>query len=202
MKKTILFIICLCVLFFASGCHTPKNLVSNTKENITTNEKQNEATSSETYNFADTTKKQDVEINYFKIEFYPPAGPDDNEPEAIPDNSILPEGVKSNAGNTNPNKPPNKGAIKSIEGYTIKAKSEKSGVNESKENTQVNKNAEKNEGINRQAEIKEQPAPDPYRWRYILAIIVSVILAGVGAYFALRKTKLITALISFVKKLF
>jgi hypothetical protein len=39
-------------------------------------------------------------------------------------------------------------AIKSIEGYTVKAKSEQSGVNESKGNTQVNWNAEKNEDIN------------------------------------------------------
>jgi hypothetical protein len=200
MKQTILFI-CLCVLFFASGCHTPKKIVSSTAESVISNEKQNEATNSETYNFADTTKKQDVEINYFKIEFYPPR-PDDR-PDTIPDNPTFPENMLGNIGGSNPNKPPNnKGAIKSIEGYKVKAKSEQSGVNESKENTQVNRNAEKNEDINRQTEIKEQPAPDPYRWRYIFAIIVSVILAGVGAYFALGKTKLITDLVSFVKKLF
>jgi hypothetical protein len=200
MKQTILFI-CLCFLFFASGCHTPKKIVSSTAEIVTGNEKQNEATGSETYNFADTTKKQDVEINWFKIEFYPP-GPDD-KPDTIPNNPASLENSLGNIGGSNPKKPPNdKGAIKSIEGYTVKVKSEQSGVNESKENTQVNRSVEKNGEINRQTEIKEQPAPDPYRWRYILAIIVSVILAGIGAFFALRKNKLIITLISFVKKLF
>jgi cobalamin biosynthesis Mg chelatase CobN len=198
MKQTILFI-CLCVLLF-SGCRTPQKIMSNTKEAITSNEKQNEATSSETYNLADTTKKQDVEINYFKIEYYPP-GPD--KPETIPDNSILPENLLSNTGNKNPNKPPNaKGAIKSIEGYTVKAKSEQSGVNESKKNAQVNRNAEKNEDVNRQAEIKEQPAADPYRWRYILGIVIVVALAGAAVYFGFRKSKFVVSIVSFLKNLF
>ncbi|MDR0420283.1 MAG: hypothetical protein LBH30_02355 [Prevotellaceae bacterium] len=200
MKQTILFI-CLCVLFVVSGCHTSKKIVSSTAETITSSETQYESTSSETYNFADKTKKQDIEINYFKIEFYPP-GPDDN-PDTITNNSTFPENLLSNIGSSNPNKPPNnKGSIKSIEGYIVKEKIEQSGVNESTEIAQVNRNTEKNEDINRQDEIKEQPAPDPYRWRYILAIIVLVILAGIGAYLALWKTKPIIALISFVKKLF
>jgi hypothetical protein len=46
---------------------------------------------------------------------------------------------------------------------------------------------------------KEQPAPAPYRWRYIFAIVISVIL---GAYFVFRKTKLIAGLASVVRKLF
>jgi hypothetical protein len=200
MKQTILFI-CLCVLFFAPGCHTPKKIVSNIAETMTSNEKQNEVTSSETYNFADTTKKQDVEINYFKIEFYPPTGPTD--PDTIPDNSTFPENLLGNIGNSNPKKPPNnKGTIKSIEGYMIKAKGEQSGVSESKKNTQTNRNAEKNEGINRKTEIKEEPAPDPYRWRYILGICIVVVLAGIGLYFGLRKTKIVKAIVTFFKNIF
>jgi hypothetical protein len=188
-------------LFFTSGCHTPKKIVSNTAETVTSNETQNEATSSEIYNFADTTKKQDVEINYFKIEFYPPS-PDD-KPDTIPDNSIFSENLLGNIGNSNPKKPPdNKGAIKSIEGYTAKAKGEQSGVSESKKNTQTNRNAEKNEGVNRKTEIKEQPAPDPYRWRYILGICIAVVLTGTGLYFGFRKTKIVKAVVTFFKKIF
>jgi hypothetical protein len=178
MKQTILFI-CLYVLLFVSACRTPQKTVSRMVETVISAEMQNEAARSETYNFTDTTKKQDVEINYFKIEFYPP----DDKTDTMPDNSSFPD----------------KGAIKSIEGYTVKAKSEQSGVNESKEKAQVTRNTEKNGDINRHVEIREQPAPDPYRWRYILAIII---LVGGGAYFALRKTKLITTPVSFVKKLF
>ncbi|MDR1459387.1 MAG: OPT/YSL family transporter [Bacteroidales bacterium] len=200
MKQTILFI-CLCLLLF-SGCRTPQKITNRLAESVTGNERQNEATSSETYNFADTTKKSDVEVNYFKIEFYPPAGPEDKA-DMIPDNSTLPEALSSNTGSKNPSKPPdNKGAIKSIEGYTVKAKSEQSGVNESKENTQVNRNAEKSEDINRQAETVEQPAPDPYRWRYILGIVIVVILATVGVYFGFRKSKIVVSIISFLKNLF
>ncbi|KAA6303108.1 MAG: hypothetical protein EZS26_000711 [Candidatus Ordinivivax streblomastigis] len=199
MKQTILFL-CFALLFLC-GCHTPKKLVSNTKENITTNEKQNEVTSSETYNFADTTKKSDVEVNYFKIEFYPPAVPDE-EANAPPNNSILPEGVKSNVGNTNRSKPPNQGAIKSIEGYTIKAKSEEAGINESQESSTVNRNEEKNEDINKQVDIKEQPAADPYRWRYIFGIVIIVALLAVGIYFVFRKSKFVISVMSFLKAFF
>ncbi|MDR1584835.1 MAG: hypothetical protein LBS07_01500 [Prevotellaceae bacterium] len=172
MKRTILFI-CFCVLLFTS-CRIPQKLTtSHTTEAIISNEKQNETTSREIYNFADTTKKQGVEINYFKIEFYPQDGPSHQD---TTDNIVLPDAILSNIGSSNPDKPPNnKGAIKSIEGYTVTAKSEQSGVNESKKNTQVNKNAEKNEDINRQAEITEQPAPDPYRRRYNILIIIFLI---------------------------
>jgi hypothetical protein len=193
MKRVILFICCVLLL---DSCRTPKKLVSSTAETVTNNETQNEAISSETYNFADTTKKQEVEINYYKIEFYPPAVP--NEPDTIPI-GILSKGIIERAENPKI-KPPPTGAIKSIEGYIVKEKIEQSGVNESTEIAQVNRNTEKNEDISQQAEIKEQPAHDPYRWRYILAIIVSVILGVV--YFVLQKTNLITTLISFVKKLF
>jgi hypothetical protein len=197
--KQILFLFILCVLF--AGCRTPQKITSHTMETVISNEKQNEATSSETYNFADMTKKQDVEINYFHIEFYPPTVP--TEPDTIPDNSTFPENPLGNMGNSNPKKPPdNKGAIKSIEGYTVKAKGEQSGVSESKKNTQTNQDTEKNNVINKQAETKEQPAPDPYRWRYILGICIAVVLAGIGLYFGLQKTKAVKAIVTFFKKIF
>ena len=44
----------------------------------------------------------------------------------------------------------------------------------------------------------EQPAADPYRWRYILAILIIVIVAGVW----LSKTKVGNTVISFIKKIF
>jgi hypothetical protein len=200
MKRTILFI-CLCVLLFA-GCHTPKKLVSSTTENIKTSDKQNEVSTNESYSFVDTTKKQGLEINYYKIEFYQPEGP--NEPDDIPVNAVLQEGVNNIAGSIPTNKPPNagKGAIKSIEGYTIKSGSEQTGVNEEKSNTTTNKDAENNTDITNTKEIIEQSASDPYRWRYILGIIISLICVGIVAYFALQKSKIITTIIAFLKKIF
>jgi hypothetical protein len=199
--KNGLLLICLCFLF--AGCHTPKKIAGSTTENIKSNEKQNEATSSEIYSFADTTKKSGFEINYFKIGFYPPAGQDDN-PNPIPDNFILPEGLSGNEGRNPIIKPPNakQGGIKSIEGYTIKAKSEESGINESQKNSTVNRYEEKNDDINRQAETKEQPAADPYRWRYILGIVIVIALAAAAVYFGFRKSKIVVSVISFLKNLF
>jgi hypothetical protein len=197
MKQNIL-LICLCV-FLLTDCHTPKKIVSNTKETVTSNEKQSEATISETYNFADTTKKRDVEINYFKIEFYPPAGPDDTT-NTIPDNFVLPEALLSNVNNNNIKKPPNtKGGIKSIEGYTITDKSKQSGINKSKESAQVKKQAEKSGNVRKTAEIKEQPAADPYRWRYIFGIAA---LTAAAVFFLLRKSGILTKIISFFLSLF
>ncbi|MDR1563108.1 MAG: hypothetical protein LBS54_08545 [Dysgonamonadaceae bacterium] len=56
--------------------------------------------------------------------------------------------------------------------------------------------------INTSESLSEQPAPNPYRWRYILGIIISIVLFVVGMYFTLWRTKPIISLISFVKKLF
>ena len=201
MKKTILFI-CVCILIFATGCHTPKKIVRNTTENIKISEQHNAVTTTETYSFVDTTKKSGVEINYYKIEFYPPAGP--SEPDGtIPDNIAFPEGININAaGGNQRSKPPNVGAIKSIEGYTVKATDEQTGIAEEKSNTTENKEAEINTDITRAAEVTEQLAPDPYRWRYILGICIVVVLAGTGLYFGLRKTKVVKAVITFFKKIF
>jgi hypothetical protein len=199
MKTKILFI-CFCILLFTE-CNAPKKLVSNTTENIKISEKQNEVSTTETYSFVDSTKKQGLEINYYKIEFYQPAGP--NETDAIPDNVVLPKGVNI-ADSNQRTKPPNagKGAIKSIEGYTIKAGSEQTGVNKEKSKETVNLEVENNRDISKMGKIAEQPASDPYRWRYILGIIISLICVGVVVYFALQKSKIITTIIAFVKKIF
>jgi len=204
MKRTILFI-GLCILLF-SGCKSTKKIASNTRENIQASEKQNEVSITESYSFIDTTKKAGLEISYYKIEFYSPVGP--SEPDrTIPDNPTFPFGINNNIEGSNPkSKPPNtgneKGAIKSIEGYTIKAASEETGINEEKSNIIINKDAEKNIDIDRVAKVTEQPAPDLYRWRYILGICIIVALAGTGLYFGLRKTKVVKAIITFLKKVF
>jgi hypothetical protein len=202
MKRIFLFI-CLCVLLFA-GCRTPKKFASDIVENIKTSEQSNEVTTTETYSFVDTTKKSGVEISYYKIEFYPPAGP--VEPDTIPDNSILPEGLNNNvAGSNTKTKPPNiagKGVIKSIEGYTVKNTSEQTGINVEKGRTEMSKTEQNDTDVTKMEKVIEEPAADPYRWRYIFGIIVSIIVTGVCAYFVLQKKSFITTILSFVKKIF
>jgi hypothetical protein len=199
MKKIILFLIC--PLLFLCGCHTPKKLISSTSEQSKITDKQKEISTNETYNFADTTQKSDVEISYFKIEFYPPI-PDEQRPNGFPDNYALSLSQNNASGNPNVDKPPNKGAIKSIESYTIKSTDEQTGMSESKKNSTSNIEAEKKADINNKVDITEQPAPDPYRWRYIFGIVISIIMLVVGLYFAFRKSKFVVSVISFLKKLF
>jgi len=55
-----------------------------------------------------------------------------------------------------------------------------------------------NTDITKSEKIIEQPAPDPYRWRYIFGIVVSIILLGIVAYFVFRKTKIVILIITFL----
>ena len=199
MNRTIFFI-CFCLLFFTS-CHTLKKIASNTTETVKIREQQNEVSTTETYSFVDTTKKSGTEISYYKIEFYPPAGP--TAPNTIPNKTVFPEGI--NYSGSNPTtKPPNagKGAIKSIEGYMIKAASEQTGRAEEIKGETTNKTAQNNTDITKTEKITEQPAPDPYRWRYVFGIVVAIILIGAIAHFGLRKTKIVVSIITFLKKIF
>jgi uncharacterized membrane protein YkgB len=75
-------------------------------------------------------------------------------------------------------------------------------LDESQEKTAVNRNEEKNEDINKQIDIKEQPAADPYRWRYIFGIVIVIALLAVGIYFTSRKSKFVSSIISFLKAFF
>ncbi|MDR1652046.1 MAG: hypothetical protein LBS01_00055 [Prevotellaceae bacterium] len=182
----------------------PKKIISSTNENIKTSEQSSEVITTETYNFVDTTKKTDVEISYYKIEFYPPAGP--ALPDTIPENAVLPEGLNEVAGSIPISKPPpniaGKGAIKSIESYTIKAVSEQTGRAEEKSSETINKTAQSNADITKTETITEQPAADPYRWRYIFGIVIVFALLAVGVYLGFRKSKFVISIISFLKNLF
>jgi hypothetical protein len=68
-------LIWICILVSAVGYFMPKKVVSSTTESIKTSEKQNEVSTIEPYSFVDTIKKMGMEISYYMIEFYPPAGP-------------------------------------------------------------------------------------------------------------------------------
>jgi hypothetical protein len=81
-----------------------------------------------TANIIDSTKTAGLDIKYFKIEFYPsteqPAGPGP-EPEKEPTAANV-----NNEPKPANKKPPDKGAIKSIEGFIINSTSEEKGITE------------------------------------------------------------------------
>lgn len=178
------------------ACSAPKKVASSVTETAAISEKQTEQSSNEIYAFVDTTQKENLEITYVKLEFYPPAGPAEQEAPPAAGPYFYPDFYAGNIAE----KPPATGAIKSIERYTVKAKREQSGVSESAESTSVNRMEEKTEHISREAEVSEQPAADPYRWRYIFWIIVLVI--AVAAYVTLRKTGIVGVVASFFASIF
>jgi hypothetical protein len=196
----------LLMIYLFSGCRTSRNVEYNASDSIKISSEQSETVVSESYLFVDTTKKRGIEINYFKIEFYPE---DSTGQDSTPDTELS-EGTSDIVGVNPSKKPPVKGGkgtiksgpIKSIEGYTVKDVSEAAGVTAEVSKTEASATANTNTKINTSESLSEQPAPDPYRWRYILGIIISIVLAVVGAYFIFRKSKPIISLISFVKKLF
>lgn len=151
------------------GCSTPRKLAGSTKETAKTEEKRDETTAAEFRRTVDSTKTEGVEVTYTKIEFFPP------EPDTG-----------------------RQGAIKSIETFTVKQKAEATGVTQEEQKTETTKTEEVNTDTDKETDITEKPAADPYRWRYIFGILVLLAVA----FFFLRKTKVFTAVAAFFRKLF
>lgn len=63
---------------------------------------------------------------------------------------------------------------------------------------ETTKTEEVNTDTDKETDITEKPAADPYRWRYIFGILVLLAVA----FFFLRKTKVFTAVAAFFRKLF
>jgi hypothetical protein len=179
MKTRILLIFT--ILFLGSSCRMPKKIATATTENVTVQEKQHQTGITESYTFVDTTKKTGYEISYLKVEFY--------KPDTISKDTAV----------TIISKNPE---IKSIEKITVKATEETARVSLISDNNIVETNTDYNAEIYMTTETIEQPAADPYRWRYIFAICITILIAGIGAYFVLRKTTFVTTIISFVRKMF
>lgn len=188
----VLLSILICLSGFL-GCSTPKNLTSSTKETNALEEKRSELTAGDIRTYIDTTKKAGLEITYTKVEFYPPEempagpGPEANE-KANTNSQVTPE-VK---------KPPDKGAIKSIEQLTITSTQEEAGITETQETNTSEKEEEIKSDNSIETDTEEETAEDPYKWRYILGILVASIIIGTVGFFFLRKTKVF----HFIKKLF
>ena len=194
----------LAVLLFS--CSTPRKLAGSAKETAKTEEKRDETTAAEFRRIVDSTKTEGVEVTYTKIEFFPP------ESDTLPANKDTTKagGQTKPVANTQKNRPKEpkekqppderskQGAIKSIETYTVKQKTEATGVTHEEQKTETAKTEEVNTDTDKKTYITEKPAADPYRWRYIFGILVLLAVA----FFFLRKTKVFTAVTAFFRKLF
>lgn len=188
------------------GCSAPRKLKAGKEEKIRADRTVRETHTGASSAWIDTTKTDQVEITYTKIEYYPPGANREQTPE--PDKQVPPDGTNRFQGTGRKDPAPSetrlsdKGEIKSIEQLTLKRNSAQQGVSQSQD-----ANASAREEItatdtDKKETNTEQPAPDPYRWRYILAILIVVIMAGAGICFWLRKTKTGMIVLSFIKKIF
>lgn len=205
--KTKLLTLFLCLLVglligFLTGCSTPRKLTASTQEKTKVDQATKETNTGTSSTLVDTTKTNGVEITYTKIEYYPPEP--NKEPAPEPEGQVTPGKTSQPEGNRNKEptpakkQPPNKGPIKSIEQLTVKQNSEDKGVSQSQEANASAKEKTTTTDTDKKEANTEQPAADPYRWRYILAILIIVIVAGVW----LSKTKVGNTVISYIKKIF
>ena len=207
MKTRLIISTILCSLvWLLVGCSTPRKLATNTKEARKVEEARSEKSAGDILQYVDTTKREGVEITYTKIEFYPPdVSKPIITPASEPEPKQEPANLEDKKVEPTPKKkqPPNEqGAIKSIEQYTVKHDTEDRGISASVESIATEKNEAINTEFEKEEAITEEPAADPYRWRYILAIIVILLVVGVVGYFWLRKTNIFIRVASFFKKLF
>lgn len=202
--KFSIVVIALLLSVLLAGCSTPRKLAGSTKETAKTEEKRDETAAAEFRRTVDSTKTEGVEVTYTKIEFFPP------EPDTLP----VKQSTTKTGGPSNPvadtpknrpkepkeKQPPDTGrqAIKSIETFTVKQKAEATGVTQEEQKTETTKTEEVNTDTDKETDITEKPAADPYRWRYIFGILI---LLAVGIIL-LRKTKVFTAVVGFFRKLF
>lgn len=204
-RKFGIVVIALLLAVLLSGCSTPRKLAGSTKETAKTEEKRDETTAAEFRRTVDSTKTEGVEVTYTKIEFFPPE-PDTRQTKPDAMQAGGPSNPAADTPKNRPKEPKEKqppdtgrqGAIKSIETFTVKQKAEATGVTQEEQKTETTKTEEVNTDTDKETDITEKPAADPYRWRYIFGILVLLAVA----FFFLRKTKVFTAVISFFRKLF
>lgn len=188
-----------------TGCSTPRKLAGSTKETAKTEEKRDETTAAEFRRTVDSTKTEGVEVTYTKIEFFPPEPTDRKEkPDTTQtggQSKPVADTPKNRPKEPKEKRPPDTGrygAIKSIETFTVKQKTEAAGVTQEEQKTKTAKTEEVNTDTDKETDITEKPAADPYRWRYIFGILVLLAVA----FFLLRKTKVFTAVAVFFRRLF
>ena len=186
MKAKVLFL-ALLVPFLLAGCSTPRKLSKKEDVAVKADSMAAKAAASEALHFTDSTKSEATEVVYTKIEYYPPTDGGTQEgtrnggklSEGAPDH---PEGLRT--------EPPNRGPVKSIENYTYKKDKEEKGIAKDSTKAATNEQAAVKKDSKVKENVKEKPAADPYRWRYIFGILLLLLVF----YFVLRKSKLFKAL--------
>ena len=225
MKK-VKFIVILIAAFLLTSCGSIRRAqksetykqeetqkVEDRTETANTSEVVKETGSTDGTSILDAVKKSATEVTYTKVEFYPPTEQQEGEEdttgkqvaEVQKETSIMKLGKQGKPNNQ-------RGAVKSIETYTLKHGETSKGVRrdsiytETKRKTETKVESKLEETINTETAVDEEtstePAKDPYRWRYIFGIVFTVVAVLIASYFLFRKTKIFSRTISAIKRLF
>lgn len=203
--NTLIAVLLFAFAVFLIGCSTPRKLAGSTKETAKTEEKRDETTAAEFRRTVDSTKTEGVEVTYTKVEFFlPEPGRMETKPDIMQtggSSKPVADTLKNQSKKTKEKQLPHigrQGAIKSIETFTIKQKTETTGVTQEEQKTEATKTEKVNTDTEKKSNITEKPAADPYRWRYIFGILLLLVVA----FFFLRKTKVFRGVAAFFRKLF
>ena len=225
MKK-VRFLIILISVFLLASCGSMRKAqkteaykqeemqkVEDRTETANTSEAVKETGSTDGTSILDAVRNSATEVTYTKVEFYPPdekpEGTEDNTEEQVAD-------VPAGTGVRKPDlhgKPDNRrGAVKSIETYTLKHGETAKGVRRDSTYTETTRETETKveskleETVSTETAVEEEsstePAKDPYRWRYILGIVLTVVVVLVAAYFLLRKTTIFSRAAAAIQRFF
>jgi hypothetical protein len=185
-----LYLLPLLLLF---GCRSAKKISSEVLVSQQATSGSSENISQTGYHFLDTTKKVNNKTTYFHIEFYPPE-------EQVKDEELKIEAEE----NQWPDLPLTRypAPVKSITALTVETLAEQAGIVSDSTSTTYNAALDRQEETVVSEVSSEQPAPDPYRWRYFFGIIIVIGIAGVGIYIAARKWKIFSWIVTVFKKIF
>jgi hypothetical protein len=148
------------LVILASGCSLQKKSVSS--KIVESNSAEVKTTLSDQSVFTiDTSKTSNKEIVYSKTEYYPPA-------------------ENSGTATATQNDKDVKGAVKSVETYTVREKSDTKGQSKIENNIRKDSAAVVKNDVISETVQKTKPAPDPHRWMWIFGILV--ICAGTFIY--------------------
>lgn len=152
-------ILLIMALFFFSACGSLKKTTSTENVKIETTDHD----SGQVSRYVDTTKTEKGDISIIEVEFYPGSAKQDSVDQSPGKIPVIQNGTTKISG-----------SIKSAKITTIKKEAENKGV--SKTDSTFNKSSTQN--VDKAMSTSKEPAKDPYRWRWILGIIIVVALIG------------------------
>lgn len=189
MKKLVFILLALTLL---ASCASTRKASRDMKETVLDSTQTNVAVSEKSNKAIDTTRTQTGEIIITEIEFFPPGdATNDSTSSQVGNAGNILANVNLSNGSVK-----NAGAVKRIKQTHIKTKDERKGTsNESTEKAETKNNANVKRRDLDEHKYSE-PAPDPYRWRYIAFIVAAILAVLVLLY--LKRQPILSAIHNFV----